>query len=47
MQPIHIAAVNGETDVVHHLITKYKIDPRSVDQVTYYTRAQYTEGLSV
>ena len=36
MQPIHIAAVNGKIDVVHHLITKYKIDPRSIDQVIYY-----------
>lgn len=33
MQAIHIAAVSGVIDVVHHLITKYKIDPRSTDQV--------------
>ena len=35
MQPIHTAAVSGMIDVVHHLITKYKVDPRCTAQVPY------------
>ena len=33
MHPIHTATIHGMIDVVHHLIVKYKIDPRSADQV--------------